>query len=267
MKVIGEEMRKYEYILDVFKGTCELNNFEGIKAPAFDEDGCPCDDVICEVLAIKPETCKKVYFYGPQMNEEETTLLGAIADKISPYSGVEMINMAVKFLFNLDVTEVMVSIGGEDAKFVKENLEALDIPVEVVKDKDAIFKVLVDDKEIAFGGMIADDGVFMEMDYKNIADVVDYKNKALPLDVYVAPLAKEVLDDGFIIGSNLKDAGLKVEIDYSLKQVTKDDVDATFLVTFDKDDIANYQVKLVDMATKEIKTVGIDNLVEELAFI
>jgi len=269
MKLVGDEMRKFEYVVDVFKGTCELNNFEGIKVPSIDEDGCVCKDIVSEAMAIETKDTSKIYFYGIQEGEEEMFVLGALADVKSTYSIVEMINMTVKFLMNLNVEEVTVEVNGKDSEFIQETLEVVNIPVSLGKEETTTFIVYVGEEKVAFGGLggALSDKVFMEMNYDAFADMVEYKHKQAPIDVYVAPTMEEVLDDAFIIGTDLRDAGLKVEVDYSLKQVTSENVNASLLITFDKEDIAKYQVKLIDMGTKEIKTVMIDNLIEELAFI
>ncbi len=264
MKLIGNELRKYEHILDIFKGTCELNNFEGMQLAIFDDKGKSKKNIVEEALNSRHTDSKKVFFYSPIMDDEETMVLGALSVKTSPYTCAELINLAVKILTNLDIEDISVTYGGRDEK-LQENLEALSIAVDLCDDKS--FGISVDDKETFIGGQTEDDIFYIFVDYKILSELTPYKEKTEPLDAYIVPTDKEVFDDAFIIGSNLREAGFKVEVDYSLVQVTKENVDATFLITFDASDIAKYEVKLIDMATREIKHIKIDNLIEEMMFI
>lgn len=269
MNLSGDEMRKYEYVLDIFKGTCELNNFDPIYARAYN-DGMANKDILKSVLN-DIEKDEKVYFYGPVLDGKECVIAGGICNKDNPYIFSEVINMCTKFLTNLGMEEISVDIEGEEDGDAISNLEALDISVDLKekdssRDDETSFTVYAADEPVVYGGLREDGTIYFYSDIENLMGYVDNIHET-QVDVYISPTSKEVLDDAFIIGSNLRDAGFKVEIDYSLKQVTKDVIDASFLVTFDREDIKKYQVKLVDMATKEVKTVKIDNLVEELSFI
>ncbi len=270
MVLKNEDMRKYEYILDVFKGTCELNNFEALRVPAY-VDGKGYADIVAKVREEIPEDCEKAYFYGPVWDETEGVVLGAMRWNNSIYDVSEMINMAVKVLKNMDVEECTVVLWGENAPFVVENLEALDVVAKEEKGdlgKDKLrFSMYVDEEEVGRGALGENDLIYFSIDYEKLEENVSYKDAVGPLDVYVSPSCKEVLDDGFVIGAMLRDAGFKTEVDYSLEQATEDKVKATFLVTFDKEDIEKYRVKLVDMATREVKTVMLDNLIEEILYV
>lgn len=256
----GTAVRKWEYVRDVFKGTCELNCFEEIRPGDFS-----LDQIVSEL-----DEGARVYYEEIEKSETKFVVINKTVGSV--YSIGELVNLGAKTLMNLDVEDVVVTISGKDGRETDDLLANLDM-ISLVAEKekegksDSLeFTISVEDKSI-FKGSVYEEYILLEGSCEAIVGVIDFKDNAVVTDVYISPLDKEVLDDAFAIGTNLRDAGFKVEVDYSLKQATKDDVKATFLITFDKKDIAKYQVKLIDMATKELKTVMIDNLVEELAFI
>lgn len=261
MKMLkGNDVRKWEYVRDVFKGTCELNCFEEIRPSGSS----------LEQIVSKLDEGVRVYY--EEIEKAETKLVAVDKTIGSVYSIGELVNLGAKTLMNLDVEDVVVTISGKDDKKVDDllaNLDMISLVAEKGKDSKSdtlSFTISVEDKPV-FKGSVYEEYILLEGSCEAIVETIDFKDNAVMTDAYISPLDEEVLDDAFAIGTNLRDAGFKVEVDYSLKQVTKDDVKAAFLITFDKKDITKYQVKLIDMATKELKTVMIDNLVEELAFI
>lgn len=259
-------IQKYEYALDIFKGTCELNNYEQIT---FQYE----EKLSKNMLPDTSNLNDKSYYHCLTFDKKPTYVFGAINKKEPTiYIVGEIINMASKVLYHLDVPDIKISLytNGYNTEELVSNLETLDLEVEThennTKGETLSFEISSNDKLVVKGG-IKENLTYFTINYSSLENVYDYTDERLPLDAYIFVEDKSVLDDAFIIGSNLKDAGFKVEVDYSLKKVTKDDINACFLITFDSKDIENYQVKLIDMATEELKKVMIDNLVEELSFL
>ncbi len=259
------DIKKYNYVLDIFKGTCELNNYN--ESALIYEKGNLSDFKVFESKA------SKAYYNGLVYNEQTDCMMGAL-NKLDPsvYTVCEIINLAAKFLNNLDIEdyEIQITSYGKDFSEVLENLEALDLNVYGVEaepsEGDSIsFSIVVQDKSIIIGGMNKTEAYFKTY-FNDIDKVFNYRESDEKMDVYIYPMDEESLSDAFILGSNIKDAGFKAEIDYSLKQLKREEIDATYMITFNKENIKKYEVKLIDLATDEVKTVGIDNLIEELAF-
>lgn len=264
MKMMGNEMRKYEYVLDIYKGLCELNNYE----PVYSSSCSSKEDYIGLIKQAFEGKEKRLYFYNAIEQDRKSLIVGGFRTNDSDYALCETIDMCYQLGSILGIDDLCVHLFGKDCSFIESNLNALDIKTTIdKKGHDEGFTITIGDKTVIEGGIKEEGFIYFFIDMSLLISGFDYNEKEVPLDAYVSPLSEEVLDDAFVIGSNLKAAGFKIEIDYSLKQVTKDDIRASFLITFDKDDIAKYQVKLVDMVTKEVKTVKIDNLVDELAFI
>lgn len=276
MKLIGENIKKFEYVLDIFKGTCELNNYDCIKTPIKEDSSLRTSNVLaCLKLSNEHENLGKVYFYGPVFASEESIELGAISfKKRSIYRAGEIINLAVKFINNIGIDEVKIKLASIlDEHYKKElieNLMTLDIDIEEGDveysdlDKICAFDILIEGQKVGHGGG-KEEYSYFKIDYQSLAQLCDHDVMVFPLDVFIKPESSRVLSDAFIIGSNLKDAGLKVEVDYD-GDIEIKDLDANYLIEFSEKDIANYEVKLIDLKTKEEKTIKIDNLVEELAF-
>lgn len=254
------DMKKFECALDVFKGTCELNNYNLVSVTL--EEG---------KNTVKPEIKgNKSYYYSVVLTDKMDYIMGAV-NTLEPdtFQIGELINMASKVLYNLDIDDIHIEINSNNnEEELVSNLEALDLDVEISSNKasNLSFSINVEDKNVINGG-VEDDKIYFELHYSDLEKVYTAHEKNEGLDVYVYPMDKESLSDAFILGSNLKDAGFKTEIDYSLKQVDKSKLNASFMISFNKDDIKKYEVKFIDLATNEVKTVGIDNLIEELAFI
>lgn len=259
------DVKKYNYVLDIFKGTCELNNYN--ESGLIYEKGNLSDFKVFESKA------SKIYYSGLVYKEQTDCMMGALNKLVpSAYTICEIINLAAKFLNNLDIEdyEIQITSYGEGADEVIDNLEALDLNVCGVEaepsDGESIsFSIVVKSKVVILGGMNKTEACFKTY-FNDIDKVFNYRESDEKMDVYIYPMDEESLSDAFILGSNIKDAGFKTEIDYSLKQLKREEINAMCMVTFNKENIKKYEVKLIDLATDEVKTVSIDNLIEELTF-
>lgn len=152
----------------------------------------------------------------------------------------------------------------------------------------AVFEFVTEDKNltgastICAGGRYNDlvktlggpelNGIGFALGYERLQEILkslDLTKQSKDLDVYVIPVTNNEVSDALIIGTMLKDAGYKTEIDYrdvSLKnkysQANK--MNTAYIVTIGEEELKNYTVKLKDAKTSEEKTIGINNLVEEL---
>lgn len=152
----------------------------------------------------------------------------------------------------------------------------------------AVFEFVTEDKSlsgastICAGGRYNDlvktlggpelNGIGFALGYERLQEILkslELTPKGDDLDIYVIPVTTEQLPDALIIGTMLKDAGYKTEIDYrdvSLKnkysQANK--MNTNYIVTIGEEELKNYTVKLKDAKTSEEKTIGINDLVEEL---
>ena len=152
----------------------------------------------------------------------------------------------------------------------------------------AVFEFVTEDKNltgastICAGGRYNDlvktlggpelNGIGFALGYERLQEILkslELTPKSDVLDIYVIPVTNEQLSDALIIGTMLKDAGYKTEIDYrdvSLKnkysQANK--MNTNYIVTIGEEELKNYTVKLKDAKTSEEKTIGINDLVEEL---
>ena len=256
------ETKKMESFTDIFKGTCELNGFHIVKING------ECDDEIGELR----ELDSKGKFYYIE-DEEGKITFRAITFNTGIYNLGEMVNMAVKVLYNADLTETTVMFD-ENSKSVFEEIfddvEALDIPCgfESLKGANKLsirFEVRIDDKAVGGGYVCNGEYIEIYIDYDAVKENYRYREEEYEIDAYITPKSKEVLSDAFIIASNLKDAGLRVEIDYSMGEAQLGN--SSFLIEMDEKSIGSYEVNLTDRKTHETKKVHIDNLVEELMFI
>lgn len=152
----------------------------------------------------------------------------------------------------------------------------------------AVFEFVTEDKNltgastICAGGRYNDlvktlggpelNGIGFALGYERLQEILkslELTKQSKDLDVYVIPVTNNEVSDALIIGTMLKDAGYKTEIDYrdvSLKnkysQANK--MNTAYIVTIGEEELKNYTVKLKDAKTSEEKTIGINNLVEEL---
>lgn len=264
-----DKVKRLEYFIDIFKGTCELNNFHPIMMPIM--DGAKPRSSHLDVVTKSIDSLKenKLYFNGPVVDAEEYIELGAVISGYgtNSYRVGELINLANKTLYNADIYETSILIDSKD-KALLENLDMIDQVVketEVQKndaDKDLAFEIIAEDRTVVRGG--GSNGLYyFIINYSAVEDLLDYDYKNT-LDVFISPKTAKVLDDAFVISTNLKDAGFKVEIDFEMSKCNVDSIPADFLITIDEEDIAKYTVKLKDLKTKEERDVMIDNLVEEL---
>lgn len=263
------QIRKRDYFIDIFKGTCELNNYTPTGLSIKETLN---KDLIERALTImeSAKSLEKMYFYSPIIEGDmETLKLGALINATDIYRVGELINLAIKILKNAGLYDAHVNIEGLKKELL-ENLETIDIDVRKIenfknsKDQTTSFDIVLEDRTICRGG-VSDKCAYFIMDYSGLEDLLDYEEKDT-LDVFIEPQAKDVLDDAFAISTNLKDAGFKVETNFELSEKL-DDIDADFQIRFDSKDIEKYVVHLKDLKTKEEREIMIDNLVEELSFI
>lgn len=176
------------------------------------------------------------------------------------------------------------------------NLEALEIEYELddnlVRGLDyydyAVFEFITDDEKLEgsnticgggrYNGLVKNldgpnlNGIGFAIGYERLGEIIESLNlvpKSDNLDVYIVPISTDQLSDALIIGSMLKDAGYKTEIDYrdmniknKFSQANK--LETAYIITIGEEEIKNYSVKLKDAKTGEEYTVGINNLVDEL---
>jgi len=260
--------KKQEFILDTFKGTCELNNYKLLKLDASDQMHRLKTSQIDDVHKIsKEENIDKVYFYSPAIKEHETLELGCFSTQTDIYRNGEMINLAVKFLDNLGLEEITVDIKGDEELI--DNLESLDIVTtssdEILeKENNTEYIIYVEDKIFITGSSNTKDKLsYFTVDFDKLMEQDNYLIEDVALDAYIKPESDEVKSDAFIIASNLKDAGFKVEVDY---YNTKESIDSAYIITLNSNDIKNYVVKITDTKTNEMQEIDIDSIIEVLAF-
>ncbi len=264
--MLGNKIKNHEYFLDIYKGTCELNNYNQIEGKLNDNGTLrkTLIDSILEELKTSDET-GKFYTYGVVFNVEETfNGLTLILGNINTYRLSELINLNVKILYNAGLDNAIIHTSN---KKIIENLETVDLEIkeETVQkekyDEKEAFEIEVNDRVVAHGGY-NDEFAYMTCYYDAIEDLIDHDENN-SLDAYIMPKNEDVLNDAFVIATNLKDAGFRVDVDYELN---KEELSADFLITFDSRDISNYKVHFKDVKTNEDKEVMIDNIVEELSF-
>jgi len=254
--LIGNEMRRLEYVLDVFKGTCILNNYTPLLTPMKGEE-----------LKNSLETGK--YFYYKLQDTENITFLALLVGLESTYRTCELINLGLKTLNNMGIYSLEVNIDTEDDKII-EDLEAMDIEVvkyDSKKDTNTLvsFSYTLDDKTLGTGAIKKDGFAYAKIDYNSIKDICDYHQENR-LDCLLVPKDEDVLEDALIISTNLRDGGFGVEVDYEHNLENDVSIQPDFIITFDKDDIKKYIVHLKDTKTNETKEINLDQIVEELSF-
>lgn len=181
-------------------------------------------------------------------------------------------------------------------KELLDNLEALEIPYEIdnnlVRGLDyydyAVFEFVTEDERLAGASTICAGGRYNNLvknldgpelngigfalgfeRLKEIIKALDINVSDNKLEVYVASISNENASDAFIIGTNLKDCGFKVEIDYrdvSLKNKLSNanKMGASYIVIIGPDEIKKFEVRLKDALTKEERLVSINDLADEL---
>lgn len=276
MKLNAKETRKHTYIRDIFDGTCELNDYKEISISCINDHGEVSENPIGESILQFPKDENRCYLHAISFDKEEKEHFIALArNKDNYYIDTEIINMATKFLHNLDLYDLIVKIGGtKDNKDLLESLDALDIAAEKTDkksidsfDKEMFFDIFLDDHLLVHGGYNSEKEIsYFKIDYRSVETVMNYDARIQELDAFIVPKTKECVDDAFIIGTNLKDAGFKVVTNYTMEKFEEDSLHANFLITFDESSLKDYEVRLKDLKTKEEHTVKIDNLIEELSF-
>lgn len=254
--LVGNETKRLEYVLDIFKGTCILNNYTPILTPMKGEE-----------LKASLDTGK--YFYYKTQDTENITFIGLQVGLENIYRICELINLGLKTLNNMGIYSVEVALDTKDDNII-ENLEAMDI--EVIKydsKKDANTKVAFsytqDGKTLGVGAIKKDGFAYVKIDYNSIKDICDYHEENR-LDCLIVPKDDNVLEDALIISTNLKDSGFAIEVDYEHELENRSDIVPDFIISFDKDDIQKYIVHLKDTKTNDTKEINLDQIVEELSF-
>lgn len=254
------ETKKLESFTDIFKGTCELNGFNIIKING------ECDNEIGELRKLD----SKGKFYYIEDEEGKVTFRATTFDT-GVYSLGEMVNMAIKVLFNADLTETTVMFEKDVNVFeeIYDDLDALGIvcgfeSLKGINKLQSRFEIRIDDQPVGGGCIYKDEYTEIYIYYDAVKEHYRYREEEYEIDAYITPKNKEVLSDAFIIASNLKDAGLRVEIDYSMGEAQLGN--SAFWIELDEKSISSYEVSLTDRKTHETKKVNIDNLVEELMF-
>lgn len=181
-------------------------------------------------------------------------------------------------------------------KELLENLEALEISYELddnlVRGLDyydyAVFEFVTEDVKLngasticgggRYNGLVSAldgpklAGVGFAIGYERLAEILktlDLTPGMDYLETYVIPVTQNELSDALIVGTMLKDAGYKTEIDYrdvsvKSKFTMANRMGTDFIVIIGEEEIKKYSVRLKDAKTGEEKLVGINNLVEEL---
>ena len=190
-------------------------------------------------------------------------------------------------------------LGEESKKYFEElldNLTALEI--EYVVDENlvrgldyydyAVFEFVTEDEKLSgasticaggrYNGLVKTLGgpelsaVGFALGYERVQEIMktlELLPKDDVLDIYVATVSEKELSDAFIIGTSLKDAGFKTEIDYRTtalknKLATASKMNANYIVIVGEEELKKFSVILKDAVTKEEKVVPINNLLDEL---
>lgn len=268
------EAMKYEYILSIFEGTCQLNGYKSINVDTFNENGSSANDCKDECIRKCKDKDAKYYFHLSTFDDREHKKFCVFNNNSQDiYTNSELINMAFKTLNNMDVYDVTLNIESKDeCKDLLENLESLGVPStrnSSNKGDDVIyFDITGNGDLIVHGELDKETSVgYYEIDYEVLSSFCEYKNVYQEFDAFVYADDKDVLSDALIIATDLRDSGFKIETDYSLRKIDENKLEANFLIIVDKKGINNYEVLFKDLKTKETKQVKIDNLIEELSFL
>ena len=195
--------------------------------------------------------------------------------KISDYISKEGKEYFEELLSNLDALEIEYEI---DEKLVR-GLDYYD---------NAVFEFITNDERLEGASTICGGGrynnlvknldgpdlagVGFAIGYERLASIVkslDLIDTSETLDVYIAPIDIKNISDALIIGTDLRDAGFKCEIDYrdtnfKNKMSTASKMNASFAVIIGEEELKDYSVILKDLKTKEEKKISINNLADEL---
>lgn len=271
MELVSHEAKKYDYISDIFKGTCEINNYQFLKPRITDEKGILRSSHTKEIL--KNNEIHKCYYSLPVYDKHEKHIFGVLVrDAGNVYIQSEVINLAVSFLRNLGLEEISVSLNDVDKhKDLEENLDALDIVVNLDSasknelDDYLGFDIYQGDTLVGHGGSSSKDSMtYLEVDYDSLKNLTITGGEDKKLDIIVEALDEASMSDAFLLGTNLRNCGFVTEINYDGK---KGKYDADYLVSLSEEHTKRYEVTLKDLKTGEEKCVGIDDLVSELSFL
>lgn len=152
----------------------------------------------------------------------------------------------------------------------------------------AVFEFITEDKTLNGASTICGGGRYNNLvktldgpDLNGIGFAIGYERlqeilKTLSLtpkedniEIYVIPVSEDQLEDAFSIATTLKDSGFKTELDYRKTNVKNkfseaNKQNAQYIVTIGEEEQKTYTVKLKDALTSEEKTIGINDLVDEL---
>ncbi len=256
---VKNKIKKEDYALDIFKGTCELNNYQRIDT-SIEYDGTLRKDLIKGMVEkLKNEKLTgKFYTYGIVLNkEEELHMMSIIMGNMNNYRLCELINMNVKALYNMELYNVTVRISNKD---IIEKLRMLDLTVCEEESTNKI-EIEVNDK-VLMSGAYNKTYAYLNLNYNTLEGIMKYEDN-LALDAYIMPEDLNILDDALLIATYLSDAGIRVDVDYELK---KEVLSTEFIIKVSSEDISKYLVRLLDTKTNEEKEVSINDLVGELLY-
>ena len=264
--LLGRNAKAYNYILDIFKGECELNGYNYIKALG--------DMNLDEVL--KEE--KKVYY------DRDSEFGFATLSKNGLFGPLEAINLAYKYIYMVGLENSWIEFKtaqNDYEKEITENLESIDIDCDIVDDIELKngellrFQIKTDKYNTpVLTGFVKKEGVdtltCVSINYNMLIAVIDTDRQVetLPIDVCVIS-DTSFQSDAFIIGTSLKDAGYKAEIDYSdttLKEKEKivKELNPSYIVSITEKSMKNFEVELTDVKVGETHKIGINDLIEEI---
>lgn len=247
----GIDAINFDNAYETFKGIAEINNYEFIKFK--------------RVSDAELEKSSKFYYFTDNTFNIEVSI------NSNTYLTAEIINIGVKYLEILGLEDIILKFKEIDSD-LEEILENLEIDYEVDETLNSEFELSMIDSEDVEKVIGIGNTSKLEIKFESLNHMLkDYDitfNKT-PLDVYIMPETKELLQDTFIIGTSLKDVGFKTEIDYSdipLKEkvLKAKDSNTTYIIIVNEKDLKKYSVRLIDAKTEEEKVVSINTLQDEL---
>ena len=197
MQLKGKEMHKFNYIKDIFDGTCELNSCENIMIPVSDEQGQLIDDSIEKAVTFIGDQRGRFYFHTPYYTYKEKYQFVVIAKaEKNVYLESELVNLAVKVLHNLDEYEVIVNLGGsENHDDLQEALDSIEIAsaldsvaLDERYEKELGFDIVIGEDIVVHGGANYGEGIaYFTMDYETLEKHVSYVKEKQELDAFIVP--------------------------------------------------------------------------------
>lgn len=241
--LIGLDVRKYDFASDTFRGISELNNYELV------------------LLGEDKVNIDKYYYINDN-------IFSLCSKRNTIYDYAEVINIGYKYALLLNYKNVSIKIQNNnmtlnDYNLLLETLDSIEIPYNIDAslkgNEDVLFQV-VSDNNVIVSGYIKDECV-LNIDFLNIVNSIDEKYiKSNSVDISVVPESNNNNSDALIIATMVRDAGYKVEVNYS----NNSNIECSYMIKINSKTEKNYTVILKDMKTMEEKEVSINNLVEEL---